>query len=182
MTIRLICSVAETTPRPTSPGRQIWGLPGISGLESPVVIAGRRSSGALWAILPLLRRGVRRRQPNGSIANSCPCGSPARDPRGARSNHRRDREPEHVARGRCVGSTHLVGDGGRGPEGSYGNTAIRSTRPNAARSPWQYCHNAAAAPARHPKLELSTPLIRFPKFPEEPEFEPQTTQKTRRRS
>src|SRR5438105_3093081 len=47
------------------------------------------------------------------------------------------------------------GMAGGGRSGSYGNTAIRSMRPNAARSLWQYCHNAAEAPARHPRLELS---------------------------
>src|SRR5205085_3782667 len=48
------------------------------------------------------------------------------------------------------------GMAGGGRRGSYGNTAIRSRRPTAARSPWQYCHNAAEAPAHHPRLELST--------------------------
>ena len=43
------------------------------------VIVGGESSGALWAILPLFPRRVRHHQPNGSIANSCPCGSPAHD-------------------------------------------------------------------------------------------------------
>src|SRR5207237_5480422 len=47
------------------------------------------------------------------------------------------------------------GMAGGGRRGSYGNTAIRSRMPNAARSLWQYCHNAAEAPAHHPRLELS---------------------------
>jgi len=53
---------------------------------------------------------------------------------------------------------------GGGRRGSYGNTAIRSMRPNAARSLWQYCHNAAEAPARHPRLELSTTVDPIPEI------------------
>ena len=48
--------------------------------KSPVnVIAGGRSSGALWTILPLGPCGVRHLRPNGRIADSCPSGCPARD-------------------------------------------------------------------------------------------------------
>ena len=51
----------------------------VSGGSSVDVIVSGEPSGALWAILPLPPRGVRHRMPNGSIANSCPCGSPAHD-------------------------------------------------------------------------------------------------------
>ena len=54
---------------------------------------------------------------------------------------------------------------GGGRSGSYGNTAIRSMMPNAARSPWPYCHNAAEAPARHPRHELSTTVESIPEIP-----------------
>src|SRR5438105_8795113 len=46
--------------------------------------------------------------------------------------------------------------------GTMSNTAMRSRRPNAARSLWQYCHNAPEAPARHPRLELSTTVDPIP--------------------
>src|SRR5438105_5501760 len=60
---------------------------------------------------------------------------------------------------------------GGGRRGSYGNTAMWSMRPNAARSLWQYCHNAPEAPARHPRLELSTTVDRFRNSRKNPNLE-----------
>jgi hypothetical protein len=64
-----------------------------------------------------------------------------------------------------IGSTHLVGDCGRGPEGQLWPYCLRLTMPNAARSPWQSGHNAPEAPARHPRLELSTTVAPMPEIP-----------------
>jgi hypothetical protein len=60
-----------------------------------------------------------------------------------------------------------VGDGGRGSERQLWQYGHRSMMPNSAGNPWPYCHDAAEAPAPHPRLELSTTVDAIPEIPEE---------------
>ena len=73
--------------------------------------------------------------------------------------------PKDRVRASNIGRTHLVGDGGRGPEGQLWQYCHAVEDAAATRSLWQYCHNAPEAPARHPRLELSTTVDPIPEIP-----------------